>query len=161
MENEQRACRKPRWYDCSFRSPIDPSTLRRLMRRSNLQGALQALGPSRPVRRYRHPHGLVLTQALWLPFSLALWCHGTFATFMYIAGHDLGHGTVFRTRWLNRFFRRHRSTGIGWPAVPQWQKCSVSAALEGTQLPTSCISRFFKPPRKTTSASPWRTSCRP
>ena len=60
MENEQRACRKPRWYDCSFRSPIDPSTLRRLMRRSNLQGALQALGPSRPVRRYRHPHGLVL-----------------------------------------------------------------------------------------------------
>ena len=44
MENEQRACRKPRWYDCSFRSPIDPSTLRRLMRRSNLQGALQAFG---------------------------------------------------------------------------------------------------------------------
>ena len=54
-----------------------------------------------------------------------------------------------------RAIRRRRSTGIGWPAIPQWQRCCVSRAR------TSCFSRFFKPPRKTTSASLWGTSCRP
>ena len=99
--DEVRRNLRVKWY----RSPIDPSTLRRLMRRSNLQGALQALGHLGLFAATGILTAWFFTQALWLPFSLALWCHGTFATFMYIAGHDLGHGTVFRTRWLNRFFQ--------------------------------------------------------
>ena len=105
--------RRRRRYRCSdcvvgcgwYRSPIDPSTLRRLMRRSDLQGALQALGHLGLFAATGILTAWFFTQAMWLPFAVALWCHGTVGTFMYIAGHDLGHGTVFRTKWLNRFFQ--------------------------------------------------------
>ena len=99
--DEVRRNLRVKWY----RSPIDPSTLRRLMRRSDLQGALQALGHLGLFAATGIVTAWFFTQAMWLQFALALWCHGTFGTFMYVAGHDLGHGTVFRTRWLNRFFQ--------------------------------------------------------
>ena len=99
--DEVRRNLRVKWY----RSPIDPTTLRRLMRRSDLQGALQALGHLGLFAATGVLTAWFFTRAMWLPFALALWCHGTFGTFMYIAGHDLGHGTVFRTRWLNRFFQ--------------------------------------------------------
>ena len=42
---------------------------------------------------------------MWLPFAVALWCQGTVGTFIRGLGtHELGHGTVFRTKWLNKFF---------------------------------------------------------
>ena len=99
--DEVRRNLRVKWY----RSPIDPTTLRRLMRRSDLQGALQAVGHLGLFAATGVLTAWFFTQAMWLPFAVALWCHGTFGTFMYIAGHDLGHGTVFRTKWLNRFFQ--------------------------------------------------------
>ena len=101
---------KVAWYRCS----IEHSRLRELMRPSDLQGWLQAGG---------HLGVAILTgaatvyffhQGLWVSFTLALFCHGTVATFFKgIAAHELGHGTVFRTKSLNRLFLRLYSI-ISW-----------------------------------------------
>ena len=48
---------------------------------------------------------LFFVHGMWLPFAITLWCQGTVGTFMRGPGpHELGHGTVFKTKWLNRFF---------------------------------------------------------
>lgn len=89
------------WY----RSAMPPERFRELSRANDRQGWIQAGGHL----------GLFLLTGLavyvtwveehWLAFLLALFAHGTVATFFRgTATHELGHGTVFRTRWLNRFF---------------------------------------------------------
>ncbi len=89
------------WY----RSPIDPKRFRELSTRSDLKGWFQAGG---------HLAIFILTgtlvfyfwyQQAWLAFLVALFVHGTVASFFGgTAPHELGHGTVFRTKWLNKFF---------------------------------------------------------
>jgi fatty acid desaturase len=90
-----------RWY----RSPIDPQVLRALSTRSDRQGWLQAGG---------HLALFVLTGSLvyvlwsaqaWWGLVLALFVHGTVASFFSgVAPHELGHGTVFKTKVLNKLF---------------------------------------------------------
>ena len=42
---------------------------------------------------------LFFVHGMWLPFAITLWCQGTVGTFMRGPGpHELGHGTVFKTR---------------------------------------------------------------
>ena len=89
------------WY----RVPIERTKLRDLSKRSDLQGWYQAGG---------HFALFVLTGTLvylfwslqnWLGFAITLFIHGTIASFFVgIAPHELGHGTVFRTKRLNKFF---------------------------------------------------------
>ena len=44
-------------------------------------------------------------QANWLAFAAALFVHGTIGSFFTgTAPHELGHGTVFRTKALNKIF---------------------------------------------------------
>jgi fatty acid desaturase len=75
------------------------------MQRSDLQGAFQTLGHLGLFAATGTLTAYFFTQAMWLPFALALWCHGTVGTFFRgLASHELGHGTVFRTKWLNGFF---------------------------------------------------------
>ena len=97
------------WYRC----PVERDTLKALSERSDLLGFAQSLG---------HLGILVLTGALslylfaqeyWLGFAGALFLHGTVATFLTAPHHELCHGTVFKTRWLNEFFLRIFST-LGW-----------------------------------------------
>ena len=98
------------WY----RSPIPGKRLRELSRRSDAQGWFQAGG---------HLALFCLTGALvfhfwslqlWGAFLLALFCHGTVTSFFSgIAPHELGHGTVFRTKRLNKIFL-HIFSLIGW-----------------------------------------------
>ena len=89
------------WY----RTPVAPATLRRLMRRSDLQGWLQAGGH---LLLYLATGALAFrlwADRWWLAFAAALFAHGTVASFMRgVAPHELAHGTVFRTKWLNRVF---------------------------------------------------------
>jgi fatty acid desaturase len=89
------------WYRCR----IDHATLRELSKRSDLQGWFQAGGH---LALYVVTGALVYlfwAQQLWLAFALALFAHGTVTSFFVgIAPHELGHGTVFRTKWLNKFF---------------------------------------------------------
>jgi fatty acid desaturase len=98
------------WYRC----PIDPARLKELTRRDDLRGAFQAFG---------HLLLLLITAALtwwffsrgiWVGFALGLFAHGTVYSFLAgLATHELAHGTVFRTRWLNEQFLRFYSL-ISW-----------------------------------------------
>lgn len=98
---ETRDALKIRWY----RSPLDPARFRELSQRSDLSGWLQAGG---------HFALFVVTGSLvfyfwsakiWPAFIAALFAHGTIGTFFRgTSTHELGHGTVFRTPWLNKFF---------------------------------------------------------
>ena len=91
------------WYRC----PIEPATLRRLMQRSDLQGWLQAGGHLLLFLATGTLTYLLFANGLWLGFALALFAHGTFGAFFKgLATHELGHGTVFRSKWLNRAFLR-------------------------------------------------------
>lgn len=89
------------WYRC----PIDHGRLRELSRRSDLQGWLQAGGH---LLAFACTGTLVyLTWSLenWWAFAVALFAHGTVGSFLSgVAPHELGHGTVFRTKWLNKAF---------------------------------------------------------
>ena len=91
-----------KWY----RSPIDPGLLRQFMRRSDLQGWWQALG----VIGYLAGTALLtyhfFAQGQWALFAAALFAYGTYSCFLGAASHELDHGTVFRTKALNRFFLR-------------------------------------------------------
>jgi len=89
------------WYRC----PIEGARLRELSRRSDLQGWYQAGG---------HLALFLLTGALtyffwlqqiWVGVVLGLFLHGTVGTFFRgIAAHELAHGSVFRTKILNKIF---------------------------------------------------------
>jgi len=90
------------WY----RSPVPREVMRTLVRRSNRRGFAQTLGHLGLL-------GLTAAGTLWsaahLPWpvtGLLLFLHGTIGYFGINAVHELGHGTVFRTRALNAFFVR-------------------------------------------------------
>lgn len=91
---------KINWY----RTPIDRDLLAHLNRRSDLKGFAQTLG---------HLGLLAATAVLafyaainWsIPALLAvLFLHGTFHAFLLNGFHELCHGSVFKTKWLNGFF---------------------------------------------------------
>jgi fatty acid desaturase len=92
---------KVSWYRC----PIDRAKLKKLARRSDLRGFFQTAG---------HIALLVITgaatyyffnQRIWIGFALLLFAHGTIYSFIAgLATHELAHGTVFKTKWLNNLF---------------------------------------------------------
>ena len=41
---------------------------------------------------------------MWALFAIALFAYGTYSCFLGSACHEFTHGTVFKTKWLNRFF---------------------------------------------------------
>ena len=98
------------WY----RSPVEPARLKELTRRSDLRGAFQTLG---------HIVLLVITGAaswyffdrgIWLGLAVCLFAHGTIYSFLSgLATHELAHGTVFKTKWLNSMFVRFLSL-VSW-----------------------------------------------
>lgn len=99
--DEVRKTLKVKWY----RSPISHAKLRELSKRSDAQGWLQAGGH---LGLYAITGLLVFTfwsQQSWLAFLIALFFHGTVASFFIgVAPHELGHGSVFKTKRLNKIF---------------------------------------------------------
>lgn len=101
--------RQIRWY----RTPIDRELLRALSQRSDWKGALQTLGYL----------GLYSATALGSAYSMlrfaapitagVVFIHGMVTAFMIAGVHELGHGTVFRTKALNAFFV-HVLAFLGW-----------------------------------------------
>lgn len=101
--------RQVQWY----RTPIDPELLRSLSQRSDLWGLTQAMGY---LGLYAATAGLSLYGVgRWHPAAVAgmVFLHGTVAAFMINGVHELGHRTVFRTAWLNRWFERVLAF-LGW-----------------------------------------------
>lgn len=97
-----------------LRPKIDGKTLQEINKRSDLQGWIQSAG---------HLGIWLVTgifvyvfwaQSLWLPFVIALFLHGTVASFFVgVAPHELGHGSVFKTKILNQIFLYIYSC-LGW-----------------------------------------------
>ena len=89
------------WYRC----PIEKETLKNLTLRSDLKGLMQAGG---------HFALFLLTGiityyfwflGMWYSFLISLFLHGTVTSSLSgVAPHELGHGTVFRTRFYNKCF---------------------------------------------------------
>ena len=87
-----------------LRPRIDQEKLRQLSQRSDLQGWFQAGG---------HLGIWMITgvfvyyfqmQNNWIALCVTLFCHGAVASFFIPAAHELGHGTVFKTKSLNKVF---------------------------------------------------------
>ncbi len=108
--SQARDTLKPRWY----RSHMDPEIFRALSRRSNAQGWLQAGGHLGIFLTTGALAWVFWAHGMWVLFGVALFAHGTVASFFSgTAPHELGHGTVFQTKWLNRAFLYVFSL-IGW-----------------------------------------------
>ena len=98
------------WY----RTPIDPDRLKALMQRSNLRGWVQTLshlGLFAVTGALCYGIFLAIDPGNWFWLTplllIALFIHGTIGPFMgLIAIHELQHRTVFRSRFLNRFFEK-------------------------------------------------------
>lgn len=96
-----------------IRPRVDAETLHRLNERSDPQGWFQAGGH---LALWLVTGAFVYyfwTQSMWLAFVLALFCHGTVASFFLAAVHELGHSTVFKSKMLNQVFLYIYSC-LGW-----------------------------------------------
>jgi len=90
------------WY----RIPIPREKLRELTERRDWKGFLQTVGY---LALLGGTAAAVFIVHAYLPLPwlfLALFIHGTFWAFLLNGFHELVHGTVFRTKWLNGFFLR-------------------------------------------------------
>ncbi len=100
-----------KWYRC----PIEHQVLRKLSQRSNLQGFLQAGGHLGLFAITGTLTYFMWVQQIWVGFVVALFLHGTVGSFWVgVAGHELSHGSVFRTKQLNKFFLYLFSTLSWW-----------------------------------------------
>ena len=89
------------WY----RTPIDREDLRELTLRSDYDGWIQAGGHFAVFLITGLLTYLFWSLELWWAFFTALFFHGTVSSFFNgVAPHELGHGTVFRSRKLNKVF---------------------------------------------------------
>ena len=107
---EVRQVLRVKWY----RSPIDHERLRALSTRTDKQGWKQAGGHTALYLALAGITVVFWSQQNWWLFLTALWCVGFVATFFKgTAAHELGHGTVFKTKSLNTFFL-HSVCMISW-----------------------------------------------
>jgi len=117
--SEVRQTLRVKWY----RSPIDHKRLRELSTRSDKKGWIQAGGH---VGLYLFVASITVAfwaQQSWVAFFVSLWCLGFIATFFKgTSAHELGHGTVFKTKKLNVIFL-HIVSFISW-----WDPYDYSAS---------------------------------
>ena len=107
---EVRQDLRVKWYRC----PIEHRVLRELSRRSDLKGFAQAGGHLALSLATGALTYVLWLQEMWIAFLVALFVHGTVTSFwMGVAGHELDHGTVFKTKWLNKVFLYVFST-VSW-----------------------------------------------
>ena len=99
------------WY----RSPLPPGEMKKLHRRSDLLGFLQAGGYLAVLAATGTASWLAAYAWRWPWWAVALlvFLHGTGGSFLINAVHELTHGTVFQTKALNAFFARLFSF-LGW-----------------------------------------------
>jgi len=117
--SEVRKTLRVKWY----RSPIDHNRLRELSARSDKKGWIQAGGHVGLYLLFVSITIAFWTQEAWLGFITSLWCLGFIATFFKgTSAHELGHGTVFKTKKLNFFFL-HVVSFISW-----WDPYDYSAS---------------------------------
>ncbi len=97
---EARESLRVKWY----RSPVEPEVLHKLLQRSDLSAWLQTLGVIAYLAVTAGLTYYFFVHQMWALFAVALFAYGTYACFLGSACHEFVHGTVFKTKWLNRFF---------------------------------------------------------
>jgi fatty acid desaturase len=113
-----RATFKVDWYRC----PVAPDQLKRLTKRSDLKGALQAFGYLALLVALGMAAWYFAAQRLWGLLAIALFAYGTVCSFNPgLATHELSHGTVFKTKWPNAVFLRFFSL-LGWTHFHQYKR---------------------------------------
>jgi fatty acid desaturase len=105
------------WYRC----PIEPARLRELTRRSNFKGFSQTLGHLALMGALAFLTYWCFDRGTWVAFAFSLFAFGTVYSFANHACHELSHGTVFRTKWLNALFLRVFSL-LGWFNFHQYKQ---------------------------------------
>jgi rubredoxin---NAD+ reductase len=88
------------WY----RVPVDPDKLKELNRRSNLKGLIQAGGYLAIILGTATGTYFAWTYFSWWGLIPAFIIHSNCYAFMINGVHELVHGTVFKTKWLNNLF---------------------------------------------------------
>jgi fatty acid desaturase len=90
------------WY----RTRLDPGVLRDLTRRSDAKGLTQGLAHLAVVAGTAFFAWWAVGRLAWPLVIAAFFVHGTVLSFLGGAGamHELSHGTLFKTRWLNEIF---------------------------------------------------------
>ena len=107
---EVRKTLRPNWYRCQ----IDPVAFKALMEPCDYKGWLQAGGHLIIfcLTGFITTYFFLIEEWLWLLFSLFF--HGIVSSFFKgLAAHELGHGSVFKTKILNAIFLRIYSI-ISW-----------------------------------------------
>lgn len=97
------------WY----RTKLPPGALKKLHEKSDLKGAVQTLGYLAILLATAAAAVICFLHAPWWATVAAVFLYGMVAAFLINAVHELGHGTVFKTRWLNTFFC-HLFAFLGW-----------------------------------------------
>ena len=90
------------WY----RTPLEPAVLRQLHERNNWLGAAQAGGYLAVMTATGATAYWAAGRWPWPVVVGLVFLHGTVTAFLINAVHELSHGTVFKTRWLNELFVR-------------------------------------------------------
>ncbi len=99
--SESRENLNIQWY----RSAMERDRFHELSKRSDTKGWMQAGGHLGLLVCSGMAVFITWDQSAWLLFILALFLHGTIGTFLRgTSTHELGHGTVFQTKWLNKVF---------------------------------------------------------
>ncbi len=91
---------KVNWY----RTPIERSLLNQLNQRSDARGLIQTLGHLGLIALTGAAAFYALANWHWLTLVPILFLHGTVYAFLLNGFHELCHGTVFKSKWLNVFF---------------------------------------------------------
>lgn len=107
--NEPPKKTRVKWYRC----PVTREQLSALNRRSDFLGFAQTLGFLGVLAA---ASGAAIYSSLhwpWYATALLVFVNGHFWHFLINGFHELVHDSVFRTRWLNRFFLRIFSF-LGW-----------------------------------------------
>jgi fatty acid desaturase len=87
------------------RPPIDRDVLKECSRRSDLNGLFHCLGVIAVLGASGALSYWLFLTGRWVLMGIALYVHGGLFAFNPQT-HELAHGTVFRTKWLNEVFRR-------------------------------------------------------
>ena len=74
------------------------------MQRSDLKGLLQCGGALAVVAASGVLTYYLFVQQLWVGFALSLFVYGSMASIYGSGNHELTHGTVFRSKRLNKVF---------------------------------------------------------
>ncbi|HVF09939.1 MAG TPA: fatty acid desaturase [Abditibacteriaceae bacterium] len=94
--------RRIQWY----RTPLPKETLASLNAKSDAKGLAQSLGHLGILTTTAATTLYGAANGMWWLVAVALFLHGTAASFAINAVHELVHKCVFKTQWLNQFFVR-------------------------------------------------------